>query len=510
MSQQKITAETIAMAKSALSTGYADENLQKTTISTSTGLVYYDLAAPSKLLVPLDGLTPLSDSLPRKKRPNGYGDAAHWKAITSILGSGFDAIGYVRQGARAGNIEISVSDRLASYCFFGEESSLTFESEYASEGFEDVKALAAMTTLKKLKLKEESALLGSNKSIRLGTPAAPTVSSSGTTGTIATGTYLVSVVLLTQEGWSNYLSTGSTTIVQTKTVTGNDNKTTTINGGSSNASPASSQLVTSPATLTASATYVNGAVAYAWFVGTSGNQTLQKVTTSSTTTFTSLTTTGQPLSQITMDASYNDGTTPNNPVTAMDGLLYNAFLPNSGSYIKNLGTTLTGTGHGGIYEFDELLKTQWDKYKISPSKIWVSSQELKNVRNKIFQNGINGAFGSLNRNSNTNGSAFELIGGGSVTKYFNNFTSNPGQEVIEILLHPNLAPGTIIFYAEHLPTNYISSNTPNVAEVLTRRDYYMIDWPLVTRERQYGVYCDEVLAVYAPFCIAVITNIIDG
>ena len=51
---------------------------------------------------------------------------------------------------------------------------------------------------------------------------------------------------------------------------------------------------------------------------------------------------------------------------------------------------------------------------------------------------------------------------------------------------------------------------PNVAEVKTRQDYYPIDWPPVTRQRQVGVYVEEVLAVYAPFAMGVITNIANG
>jgi hypothetical protein len=35
---------------------------------------------------------------------------------------------------------------------------------------------------------------------------------------------------------------------------------------------------------------------------------------------------------------------------------------------------------------------------------------------------------------------------------------------------------------------------PNVAEVKVRRDYYQIDWPIVTRAQMAGVYAEEVLA----------------
>ncbi len=34
---------------------------------------------------------------------------------------------------------------------------------------------------------------------------------------------------------------------------------------------------------------------------------------------------------------------------------------------------------------------------------------------------------------------------------------------------------------------------------MTRRDYYRIDWPIVTRSRECGVYAEETLAVCALF-----------
>jgi len=62
-------------------------------------------------------------------------------------------------------------------------------------------------------------------------------------------------------------------------------------------------------------------------------------------------------------------------------------------------------------------------------------------------------------------------------------------------------PGTIIALpsiCDPVPSNEV----PNVAEIKTRQDYYQIDWPVVTRQRQIGVYAEEVLAIYAPFAMA--------
>ncbi len=75
------------------------------------------------------------------------------------------------------------------------------------------------------------------------------------------------------------------------------------------------------------------------------------------------------------------------------------------------------------------------------------------------------------------------------------------------MIHPKLAPGTILARGRSLPEYFKANSTANTFEVLTRRDYYTIDWPLTTREYQSGVYAEEVLAGYVPFAIGLITGI---
>ena len=81
---------------------------------------------------------------------------------------------------------------------------------------------------------------------------------------------------------------------------------------------------------------------------------------------------------------------------------------------------------------------------------------------------------------------------------------------IPVMLHPNVPAGTIIAWCENLPAQYQSNQVPNVAEVKTRQDYYQINWTPTTRAQGVGVYAEEVLAVYAPFAIGVLTNIGNG
>ena len=196
------------------SAGLRGADLEKT-ISTGTGLVAYDLQAPAKNLYPI--ITPLRNALPRVGRINP-GDAARWRTITSISGSGYDSMGWVPEGQRTPSMSYSATPAVAPYITIGEEDAVTFEAEAAATGFEDINATATLRLLQKTMSKEEKGLLGGNASLALGTPAKPTVGASGTNGTIATATYSVIVVCLTQEGFKN--SSVTTGVATSKVITG--------------------------------------------------------------------------------------------------------------------------------------------------------------------------------------------------------------------------------------------------------------------------------------------------
>ena len=87
--------------------GLMKESLAKT-VTVSTGLNAYDLQAPAKNLYPT--ITPLRNSMPRVARLNP-GDAARWRTISSITGSGYDAMGWVPEGQRSASM--SYQARLA-------------------------------------------------------------------------------------------------------------------------------------------------------------------------------------------------------------------------------------------------------------------------------------------------------------------------------------------------------------------------------------------------------------
>ncbi|MBV9286363.1 MAG: hypothetical protein JO288_00830 [Hyphomicrobiales bacterium] len=484
--------------------GLMKESLAKT-VTVSTGLTAYDLQAPAKNLYPI--ITPLRNSLPRVARLNP-GDAARWRTVSAITGSGYDAMGWVPEGQRSGSMNYTAQPQTAAYLTLGEEDTVTFEAEAAAQGFEDINATATLRLLQKTMRKEETALLGGNASLALGAPAAPILSAGGTGATLPAGTYSVIVVALAFEGWRN--SSLSAGVATNKTILGNDGNTYVLNGGSSMRSVNATQAVTLGQTLSATVAPVAGAVAYGWYVGAVGAETLQQITTINSVTFSApLTTAYQAANVITADNSRN-------PTLAFDGLLTVGFNQVNGAYMAPLatgtpgtGTFLTASGRGSVNEIDTMLTQMWNNYRLSPTVIYVNAQEQKNITNKCLTN----ASGPLIRYDvgadRDGGGPYGISASGVVRWYYNPFSVDGGFD-IPVKVHPDLPPGTILALCERLPVWYQSNETPNVAEVLTRRDYYRVDWPLRTRRREYGVYTEETLAVYAPFGVGILTNIGNG
>src|SRR5438105_7847732 len=426
------TQDTLDLVRGALNT--PDDRIAKT-ISISTGLVAYDLQAPAKNLFPV--VTPIRNSLPRVG--GGTGTASNWRQVTALTGSGFDAMGWVPEGQRSGQMSYTTATKSASYVTIGEEDAATYEAISAGRHFEDIQARMTFRLLQKLMLKEEMAVLAGNASLQLGTPATPVLSASGTGATLPAATYSVIAVALTLEGYQN--SALATGIATTKTITGADGKTFVLSGGSSNKSTNATQAVTLGQTLFASVTALQGAVAYAWYVGTAGAETLQAISTINSASFAAPLTSGQQaISAITADNSAN-------PNYAYDGLLTSALKSGSNAYVKTMatgtagtGTPLGSTGRGSVTEIDDMFQQMWNLYQVSPTVLYVNVQELKNITAKVLSN----ASGPLLRYEvGADGNPYDLAAAGAVSFYFNPFALNGGLK-IPVRIHPRVPPGTII------------------------------------------------------------------
>lgn len=484
----------------------ASDEIAKT-INLATGLVAYDLQAPAKNLYPV--FTPIRNKVPRVG--GGTGTATNWRQVSAILGSGYDSMAWVPEGQRAGRMSYTTANKAATYVTIGEEDQITYEARSAARNFEDLQATMVIRLLQKAMLKEELAILCGNNSLALGTAATPTLSAGGTGATLPTATYSVIVVAVTLEGYQAWKAAGSsltTGLVQTKNITGADGQSFTLNGGMGQKSAAATQAITVGQVLSCSVTAQAGVAAYFWYVATAGVEKLEKVTTINSVTFSApLAGTGQLASALTA-ADYSTNS------LAFDGLVPSAAKGGSGAQVTLLatgtpgtGTTLTASGRGSVTEIDDMLRSMWDNYQLSPTTLFVNSQELKNITNKVLSNAsapLLQFFTSPERGASV------IAAGGGVEFYFNPFAPGEGGVKIPIFIHPNVPPGTIIAWCETLPAQYQSSQVPNVVEVKTRQDYYQINWPLRTRAQEVGVYAEEVLAVYAAFGVGLIQNIANG
>lgn len=456
--------------------------------SATTGLTYYDLEAGAKMLYPV--LTPLRNEIPRVSGKGGI--QANWKAVTGINTSGI-RVG-VSQGNRGAVMAVSVADYAAAYKGIGIEDNVNFEAQYAGQGFEDIRALAAKVGLQALMLAEEILILGGNGTLALGTTPTPSTTASTTGGTMTATTKVIVCVALTLEGYLNASVTGG--IPTSITRTNADASTDTFGGGSAQKSAGASQATTgTTGSILATVTAVRGAVAYAWYVGASaGAATLAQITTVNKATL--ITDTGAG-TQTGTDLPSADNSINN---LVFDGLIIQAEKSGSGSYYRSLdGATLTADGAGGIVEIDTALKSFWDNYKLTPDTIWISSDLALTISQKILQGNANGAYRIV-----VNMEQGMMVGGVMVATYLNRF-SMAGANVVKIRIHPNMPQGLILFTSQSIP--YPVSGVGNVMQIRTRQEYYQIEWPLITRKYEYGVYADEVLQHYFPPSMGVIANI---
>lgn len=459
--------------------------------SATSGIAEYNLEEGARLIFPFD--TPLRNIIPR--RVGGGGIQANWRSITAINPNG-ENIG-VSEGNRGGFNSYTEQDNFAKFVELGLEDYVTWKAERAAQGFQDLDELAMQLLLHSTMEAEEKVILGGLGTWSLGTTPTPVVANSGSGGSIAAATYLTTCVALTFDG--QRLSSVGNGVKLPYTRTNADGSTDNIQGFCAQPSTAASTTTTgSTSSITATVTPVNGAFAYAWFVGVSGSQTLQAITAINSIALTSLSTGNQNVTALPATDTSANG-------LVFDGLASQAFKSGSGAYIKSLATgtagtgstlTSTGSGTGGILEIDDMIESMASNYRLVPTDIWVSFADRPNFRNLVL-------------NGNTNLAPFMQAADGSIRAgAVVNTYRNPigyGHEFLNVHAHPFLPQGTMLVTTQKIP--YPLSNVRDIVQMRLRRDYYSILWPLRTRKHEYGVYFDGVLQHYFPASMGIINNI---
>lgn len=503
-SPSQLSGDSLAIIKALL----APDRLQKAgwvaPTSATSGIAYYDLEIPVKQLFPI--ITPLRDRIPRAKATGGI--QANWRAITGI-NTGHQSPG-VSEGNRNAVLNHSTADYFAAFRELGEEDSVTWKAEYSAEGFADLKALTVDNLLRLTMVAEEMTDLGGNTSLLLGTTPTPTLTA-GSAGTLGTHTYSVICVALTLDGFTQLAginmgttdeqfnastSAGLTPQISRTTANGQSD---TYGGGVGRKSANATVSVTSPGSIAATVTPVTGAVAYAWYWGQpAGSETLGAVTTINSINITA-DSTGTQLASALPATDYSEN------AYVYDGML-TMLSKGLGNYYTALATGTAGTGSpltsdgaGGIVEVNAMFRSMYDLYRISPDTLYCSSQEMVNMNSKVIAGG-----GAPLYRFNLDASGPTVDGGAMLGSLLNKITNRK----CKVEVHPNMPPGTMMAWSDQIP--YPLSGVRQVVRKLLRYDYRALEWPMVTRKYEWGVYFDGVLQNYFFPAFGLITNIGNG
>lgn len=503
--------------------------LQKTNppgVGTWLGFNFYDLRGPAYFIFPL--LTPFIQMIPKRGKVNaGTGTVAHWKA-TRNPNSTYIYAG-VQEGQRNATATPNEIDYLATYKELGMEGGDTFTSQWAGEGYTDNLADEHFRNLARLRLQEEMMTLLGNSGTATGNlgfalgqagnvtaalATSDTFNTPASAGLAANTNVSACVVALTGMGVNPGGQAGygapptvATGLTPTSTRTNVDGTTLTVAGGTSQISNVSNAVMTNTTAkwvkLTTAA--VKGAVAYAWYVSTTNTSTAAD--TVANCLLAAITNAPQFVVGAAAAGTQRGnaaGLSSDNSfqATDFDGLFTYAFQ--NGFWTDMNHGSFTPVGNGQVAEIETDLTNLWNAYQAQPDAIWCSADVRAALESAIVYSstGTNAFIFPYTKEGQNEG----LLGGFIVSAYKSKYSISPtGGTAIPIRIHPMLPSGTLLYDINTNP--YPHSRVPAVREFLTQRDYYAIEWPVVTREWTFGTYIHEVLAHYMPWITAIRTGV---
>lgn len=526
------------LAKSSTTTG----------ITTGLGLNFIDLRAPAYMLDPI--FAHIRNSTPRWDKVNaGYGVQPQWKAVTQIDAQ--QQFPGVSEGNTNSNGQFTLQNFSAPYVTLGTDDFVTYESISASEGFEDALGDGKMWQLLRFIRQQERSYLGgagttaSNGALQIGTTNTPTAVLSNlnvgnlNTGNLPNGSYAAAyAVALNYRAAVNPNNTVSAGITTQYLRTNADGSTDVINGGTAIVSLASG--VAGPTTSSLNTVLFHavpqpGAWGYAWFVevNTSGSFSPSKASAllSGITTASSFVYYGQTQGAQTANYAGSGGyagfaSDLSTNTLDMDGLLtiaanssYTTGLPTASFYLNSSGTALAGgwDNHGAgltngglvgsITEIDSILFQIQQAALTGPTRIYLSTDQVPAFRSAFMvgastSTALNYFF--PNGGPGTDGSGITV--NGRIAQYHNIF-GLPGGEFIDVIQHPYLPAGTILFDVDKLQETYAASRLGETRGVFCRRDTYGVEFALTSRKYPFGVFSEEVLAVKTPNLLAYIKGL---
>lgn len=492
----QITQDTINAYNEALKTpgtlkGLTPEIMKD--ISTTSGFQIYNLDVPAKLLVPFN--TPVVNRIPRATSRGGT--STRWRAITAYAKpSGADPfIAESLTAGAAGLGSITTAEKLATYKPYGVGDRVSLEAKLSGKNFQDVKALGVLLTLMRLKVEEEKSILYANPGASAGgyamaAPAAPTVTTASTGGSIAAITPTVFVAALGGQGvWDS----GG---IGLKPATYSAKHGALSSGTTGTA-------ITGTGVIKATTTAVPGAFGYAWWVGSTATfaaaTTKLEAITASPDVFLTAALGGTVLGNGAGITTTDDSTQSN----AFAGIAAFANNSGSGAYISQAaadptnfnGAGLSANGGGGIAEIDTANSTIFGTAQISPNLVILSGLDQNLVNNLAISSGA--TYIARVQVEGTN----QITTGNRVSMIVNAITGTEQQ----LMVSPNAVPGSIFLLTETLP--YVEANVNAVLEMDMLADYMEIDYYATQSTGPvdgFEVRCYGALKHYAPFTTGIL------
>jgi hypothetical protein len=455
-------------------------------IGTVSGLVPFDLLAPSRLIYPV--YTVFRNKLPR---PAGQGTSRIERVFTGISGSQTGGQGVkdisIPELVQSGGTLASTSWPLnlpgagsqtevqlnVPYKFFGLTESLSWLAQFAGQGFEDISALANLILLQEMMLGEEYQMIAATSTnLAVPTIVSTTARAAGSNETTV-GTNANFTVLVTA---TNYYG-------ETTAVTGSTIATTTGQVV---------DIVIGPST---------GALQYNVYVSLNGSPTRANAwLVTSGVGGVKYTIQGTIPTSGTNPPAADSGTGAN---TRMEGIVptlagksaTNGIYPSNwqgGYYNASVGSHLN---YNVIYT---MLQGLWDgaqgsgttpgAFRADPAELVGEGGDIMRLSNDIISQGTATNYRLFLDQGDVAGTRV----GAAVSEFQNPIT----RSVMKLVVHPWLTQGTAMAMTYQLPQTW--TNVANAWEMTMVQDYVSIAWPVIDATFRYSLFMYGALVSHAP------------
>lgn len=483
-------------------------NLTVPLTASTQGLVPYDLVNPSRLIYPV--YSPFRNKLPRVQ---GQGTSRRVNVVTGISGS---QTGGGTGGGTGAVVDISLADVPNAsmqmpggtfpvnmpvtgvqsavplnipYQFFGMSEALSWLSQFAGQGYEDISALANLILLQQFMLMEEYQMIAGNTSAIAAPVSVPTL-------TVRTaGSNEVAIPTQTNFGVgitaANYW--GETVGVYSVTT------------GAIGAGNVVDVLV--PQNLPPGALY--------WNVYISQNASPGQANSFlySTLGGSRLTIQGPALTFAGHQPPTSDsGTAGQNRMLGIIPTLTGAASTGGANYPTGVGWQAgyyqaQVNSHLSIPALNSLLNGLWNgsqqygtgfgAFKASPTELVGNSTDIMNLSNDIVQAGQANNYQLMIEQ----GQVANVIAGAAVSQYVNPFT----RDILKLLVHPWWPQGTATAMSYTVP--YSWSNVSNIWEMVLVQDYLSVSWPVIDPTFRYSMFMYGAMLCNAPMYCGILTGL---